>query len=258
MNYTDLLESQQKYNISKNDLVSRNGFKNLLQKVVIAPAWKHHLFEPFCEKIEQIGEKTYNIYGSNFEFSFVEIDSIGAPATVEFVLTLGATKCNQLVFIGSAGSLDQNINIGDLVIPEYSINGVGACRYLSKNLSDDFGQKYYPSKMLSQKLFDCAKQVCPNKTIFNVPNFSVDTVFAQFAHIEHIISLGAKTIEMETSALFKCAEMANIQTSAIFCISDNSIEKKSLFSGRNEQERELRKSIRQNIIPQIVINLFKN
>lgn len=258
MNYSDLLDSQQKYNISKSDLVARNGFENILSNVVIAPSWKHTLFEPFCEKIEQIGEKTYNLYGKNFEFSFVEISSIGAPATVEIVLTLGATNCKQIVFIGSAGALDKNINIGDLIVPEFSINGVGACRYLFENLADDFEQKYYPNQNLSKKLIDCAKNVCPNQNILNVPNFSTDTVFAQFAHIDHIISLGAKTIEMETSALFKSADIANIQTTALFCISDNSIAKKSLFSGRNEQDKILRKSVRQNIIPKIIIDLFKN
>lgn len=258
MNYSNLLNSQKKYNISKSDLVARNGFENILQNVVIAPSWTHSLFEPFCEKIEQIGEKTYNLYGKNFNFSFVEISSIGAPATVETVLTLGATNCKQIVFIGSAGALDEKINIGDLVVPEYSINGVGACRYLFENLDDDFGQKYYPNKDLSKKLIDCAKNVCPNQNITSVPNFSVETVFAQFAHIEHIISLGAKTIEMETSALFKSADIAGIKATALFCISDNSIVKKSLFSGRNEQERILRKSVRQNIIPKIIINLFQN
>ena len=258
MNYTDLLNAQQKYNISKTDLVSRNGYQNILSKVVIAPAWSHTIFEPFCEKIEQIGEKVYNLYGKNFNFSFIEIANIGAPATVETVLTLGATNCKQIVFIGSAGALDQEIKIGDIVIPQYSLNGVGACRYLFQDRADDFEQKYYPHQTLSNQLIDCAKNVCPDKTIFNVPNYSVDTVFAQFAHIDHIISLGAKTIEMETSALFKCAEIANMQAAALFCISDNSIAKKSLFSGRNEQEKILRKSVRQNIIPQIVINLFKN
>ena len=258
MNYSDLLDSLEKYNISKNDLILRNGYQNILPKVVIAPAWSHSLFEPFCEKIEQIGEKTYNLYGKNFNFSFIEIANIGAPATVEAVLTLGATNCKQIVFIGSAGALDENIKIGDIVIPQYSINGVGACRYLFKDRADDFEQQYYPNKTLSKQLVDCAKSVCPNKTIHTIPNYSIDTVFAQFAHIDHIVSLGAKTIEMETSALFKCAQIADIQCCALFCISDNSIAKKSLFSGRNEQERILRKSVRQNIIPQIVINLFKN
>ena len=92
----------------------------------------------------------------------------------------------------------------------------------------------------------------------NADNYSVDAVFTQFPHIDHFIELGVKTIEMETSATFRCCNIAGIKATALFCISDNTIKKKSLYSGRNEEERAFRHHVRKQIIPKIVIDLFKN
>ena len=73
-----------------------------------------------------------------------------------------------------------------------------------------------------------------------------------------ILSTGAKTIEMETALLFKCNEVLNINITALFCISDNTVVNKSLYSGRTLEEQEYRHKVRNEIIPNIIIKLFKN
>ncbi|MBE5741176.1 MAG: purine-nucleoside phosphorylase [Clostridiales bacterium] len=85
-----------------------------------------------------------------------------------------------------------------------------------------------------------------------------NTIFAQYPHIDHFLELGCETIEMESSALFRCGNLTNIKTSAIFCISDNTIKNKSLFSGRTDEERKARRHIRDHVIPRIIIELFHN
>ena len=90
-----------------------------------------------------------------------------------------------------------------------------------------------------------------------VPNYSIDTVFAQFYHIDKILELGAKTIEMETSILFKCNELMNKNVTALLCISDNTILNKSLYSGRKEEEENYRHKVRYEIIPEIIVEMFK-
>ena len=88
-------------------------------------------------------------------------------------------------------------------------------------------------------------------------NYSVDTIFAQFAHIDHFKELDVATIELETATLFKCAEFVNIKASALFCISDNTIVNKSLYSGRNPLDKEKKNNTRKNIIPRIINEVFK-
>lgn len=151
--------------------------------------------------------------------------------------------------------MDENIKIGDIVIPKYSICGDGASRYLNNDLEDEFLKKKYPSKEFTNKLISILKD--KNIKYHYVPNYSVDTVFAQFYHIDKILDLGAKTIEMETANLFKCNELLKINVTALFCISDNTLQNKSLYSGRTEGENNYRCKIRYEVIPEIVINLLK-
>ena len=174
---------------------------------------------------------------------------------MDFILSLGVTKCANLIFLGSAGSLDEKINIEDIVVPKYSICGDGASRYLNKNLEDEFLKNKYPSEEFTKKLIDVLNK---NKLRYHyVPNYSIDTVFAQFYHIDKILELGAKTIEMETAVLFKCNELLKINVTALFCISDNTLQNKSLYSGRTEEENDYRHKVRYDIIPNIIIDLFK-
>ena len=90
-----------------------------------------------------------------------------------------------------------------------------------------------------------------------VPNISVDTIFGQYAHIDKLLDTGAKSIEMETANVFKACELMNINAVAVFCVSDNTIANKSLFSGRTPEEKENKYKVRYEIVPKIAVELFK-
>lgn len=255
MTYEDLLKSHLKYGTTSEDIALHRGYENILENVVIAPCWGHEMFENYNFKEEKINDKIFNFHGENISFSYIEIKNIGASAVMDFVLALGVTKCKNLVFLGSTGSLDEKIKIGDIVIPEYSICGDGASRYLNNNLEDEFLKREYPTKKMTNKLIKLLKE--NNIKYHYVPNFSVDNIFAQFYHINKILELGAKTIEMETANFFKCGEIMNINVTALFCVSDNTVLKKSLYSGRTEEEHQYRHNVRYNVIPKIVIELFR-
>lgn len=256
MKYEELLASHFKYGTTAENIKQKKGYTNILENVVIAPWWGHDIFNNMKFKIEQISEKVFNFYSDEISFSYVELKRIGAPSVMDFVLSLGVTRCKNLIFLGSVGSLDENIKIGDIVIPEYSICGDGASRYLNENLEDEFLKSKYPSKEFTEKLIEILKK--KNVKYHYAPNYSIDTVFAQFYHIDKILELGAKTIEMETANLFKCNELLKINVTALFCVSDNTLMNKSLYSGRTKEENDYRHKVRYEIIPEIVIDLFKN
>lgn len=255
MKYIDLINSQFSYGVKKKDILKKRGYDNILENVVIAPWWCHDIFENRNLKIEKLNDKVYNIHGNNLSFSFVELKRIGAPAIMDYILSLGLTKCKNLIFLGSAGSLDDDIKIGDIVVPKYSICGDGASRYLNDNFKDEFGMKEYPESLITNKLINIL--INKNINFYNVPNFSTDSLFGQFIHINEIKKMGAKTIEMETSVIFKCNELLNINMTAFFCISDNVVKNKSLYSGRSKKDDDYRHKIRYEIIPDIVIELFR-
>lgn len=255
MKYEDLLNSHLKYGTTEENIRDRKGYNEILENVVIAPWWSHDIFDNFDFEIVQTSEKVFNFYSDNISFSYIELKRIGAPSVMDFVLSLGVTKCKNLVFLGSAGSLDENIKIGDIVVPEYSICGDGASRYLNSDLEDEFLKKKYPSSEFTDKLLEILNK--KNINYHYVPNYSIDTIFAQFYHVDKILEQGAKTIEMETANLFKCNELLKINVTALFCISDNTLLNKSLYSGRTEEENNYRHKIRYETIPEIVVELLK-
>ena len=255
MEYNDLLKAHLRFGTTKEDIINKRNLQNLLENVVIAPWWNHTMFDNYNFKVEQIGDKIFNFYRDDISFSYIELKGIGAPVIMDYVLSLGVTKCKNLLFIGSVGSLDNNIKIGDLVVPEYSICGDGAARYLNDNLEDELFKKEYPSKDITNKLLDILKR--NNVDYHYVPNFCTDSIFAQFYHVDKILELGSKTIEMETACLFKCASILDLSATALFCVSDSTVANKSVYSGRTEEEQEHRHKVRYDVMPNIIIELFK-
>ncbi len=257
--YEDLLKAQLRFGTTEEDIRRKNDFNMVMTNVVIAPWWEVSIFDNHGLIITKVNDKLYNLKNNEVEFSFIQVKQVGAPAIIEEVLNLGVTRCKNLIFIGSVGSLSKDINIADIVIPKASICGDGASRYLNSDLQDDFGKIENPNEMLAPLLLDSSQKISNNMNIevHSATNFSVDTVFGQFPHIDKILSMGAETIEMETYCLFKASRIAGIKSSALLCVSDNAIINKSLYSGRTEKDRKLRKKVRNDIIPKVLMECFK-
>ena len=267
MIYENLLNGHKKFGTDICEVSSHKlkcDIPKIKETVILAPTMEVNFWENFNAEITTLYSKYHtisNVKVDELEFTYITT-GMGAPNLVDIVLALGNTNCKNILFIGSVGSLDKNINIGDMVIPEYSVCGDGVCRYLTgKPLkeSNTFGEKYYPNKELTNIALEITKNICTKE---NIPyhlaqNFSTDTIFAQFAHIDEIISLGCNVIEMETAALFRAAEICNKKAAAIFCVSDNSITNKSLYSGRNENDKKLKGYSRYVITPKILIDILK-
>lgn len=267
MIYDNLINGHKRFgtdicNISSHKL--KCDVSKIKETVILAPTTKVNFWKEFNGEIEELYSKYHTIFNvkvEELEFTYITT-GIGAPNLVDIVLALGNTNCKNILFIGSVGSLDKSINIGDIVIPELSVCGDGVCRYLTgKSLkeSDTFGEKYYPNKELTDIALEVTKDICINENInYHVAkNFSIDTIFAQFAHIDEITSMGCNVIEMETAALFRASEICNKRSTAIFCVSDNTIIKKSLYSGRSENDKNLKGKSRYVITPKILLEILK-
>lgn len=241
--------------------------KKIQEDVVITPGW-----EP--EKVPGLGKaeflsssgalfasfKVWNIKNNDIEITYIKT-GYGAPVLMDALLSLGVLNCKRIIFISSVGALDSKIGIGDIVIPEYSICGDGASRYIASDKLDKdvFGEKVYPDTSLLRQLKMETENVCPKNNVkwHMGKTFCTDTIFAQFAHIDSIISTGCNTIDMETASAFRAAKMMKIPLVALFNVSDNTIANKSLISGRTQDEIDYRKFVRGEILPKIILNLIK-
>ena len=137
---------------------------------------------------------------------------VGACKLMDAVLALGCTPCKNILFIGAVGTLNENMKIGNIAIPDYSICGTGADRYLTSgnvSESDSYGKKYYPNKELSDKVLKVTNESIKDKDIKTYIGkvFSSDTIFAEYAHLDEFMNMGRDIVEMETATLFNAANV---------------------------------------------------
>lgn len=269
MDYEKLLLAMKRFGSTEQDICLHGltvAIESINENVVIAPWWEPAVLSKLgdAELISHSNSgniKVWNIKGDNNDITFIKT-GIGAPCLLEGLLPLGVTSCRRVIFIGSVGSLDSNIGIGDIVLPEYSICGDGASRYIaSDDLSRDvIGEKIYPDRFLFDKAITESARICNDNNVkWHIGrNYSIDTIFAQFAHIDMILKMGCNVVEMETAAAFRAAKLMNIPLVALFSVSDNTVVNKSLVSGRTAEEMEYRKLVRRELFPQIILSIFNN
>lgn len=237
-------------------------------RVILAPWWEPSMFAP-----EAFGRAEYLSPVPNAEIMVWDVTPpkgeavtfikthIGAPVCMDAALSLGLTACEECLFIGSVGALDPAMRLGDIVVPEFSVCGDGASRYLlpgSLAENNPFGMRAYPDAALNGRLIQAAKRIAGEKGVgfHTARNFSIDTIFAQFSRIDAILALGCNTVEMETAAVFRAAELAGYRMAALFSVSDNALQNKSLLGGREAEERAYRKRVRATVFPKILYACF--
>ena len=181
---------------------------------------------------------------------------------MDCILLLGLTgTCKKIIFVSSVGGLSDELNIGDIVLPEYSVCGDGASRYLSDDFQNySFGEKQYPHERLFNRLICSTQDICSKHNVrwHLGRTFCIDTIVAQHNHLNQIINMGHNSIDMESAAAFKAANMLNIPIAAILNVSDSSVkESKSLMSKRNQEERKYRRYVAREIVPQIIMDLMR-
>ena len=136
---------------------------------------------------------------------------IGAPQAVlgmEKLIALGAEK---IIAIGWAGSIDSNLNIGDIFIP-------------SGFISDEGTSSHYPAGLeIKPELTDIILNLFSDEKI-NIKRgllWTTDALYRETFHdIRKFQTLGAVAVDMELSALAAVANFRKIEFASILIISD--------------------------------------
>ena len=254
-----LKQSIDKYGDSSK-LVNRLGIaeEEVTEVVVLAPWWHpNKLYNNYDCKIELLSDEFPDVHRITYNNkSFLHIRSyIGATNVGETVLLLSFTKCKRIIFVGSIGSISNDVNIGDLIIPSTSVSGESFSSYMYETINkDSLHKEYHPTK----ELYDATTKYLKNGNIDykDIKIYSVDTIAGHFAHINAKLDLGCKAIEMETSALFSACQVAEKECVALLVVSDNTVQNKSLISGRTDGDMKKYQHIRYNIIPKILFSLM--
>lgn len=221
--------------------------------VFVAPSWPiAKIFGTGQDNISELYQdrfsKSFKIKNGSKTYLYIQLQ-VGAPNIADFCLSCYRLNCDKYVFIGSAGSLVPEINIGDIVIPETAISGTGATLYLHEQLDkENLFEKTHSSPELNTVL----RNICNDLelTVKQAVPISVDSIFCEYQHLDEFRSMGARLIEMECATFFKAIKMIEKQASAILLVSDNSASGQHLV-GQSQELRTKYHSVRsqlQNIL----------
>ncbi|MDU1411919.1 MAG: hypothetical protein E6929_03810 [Clostridium sp.] len=229
------------------------SYNDINEIVVVAPNWIT-IFDDYVDEIIEVSKGTvFNVKYNSIKFTLIRTP-MSAAFVGDTILGLSVTNCKKVIFVGSVGGLDINMKIGDVIIPEYSVCGEGFSRFLTPDLKDCFGEKYYADKELNSQLFTIANKFvhAPNK-IWSGKVFSIDTILGEYININKIVNLNCNCIEMETSAFFNAAQLCNLNASALLMVIDNTVSGNSLLTLLSDEEKKLKHYGKFNTIPKILL-----
>ena len=139
---------------------------------------------------------------------------IGAPAAAIILETFIASGILRFVSIGTAGSLQKSVNIGDIVVCDRAIRDEGTSHhYLEPSVFS------YASAELTERAKRSLDKIQTPYTVGT--SWTVDAPFREtVAEVTKYQEEGILTVEMEAAALFTVAEYRNVQLAAILTVSD--------------------------------------
>ena len=268
MVYSDIIKSMHRFGSSDAEICkSTLGIapEEIEGIVIVSPGWPpERLFapeeiQPLVESSPLFGFKLWRIEKNGKRATYIRT-GFGAPMVMDALLLLGLAKVEQLLFISSVGALSKEIRVGDVLLPRVSSCGDGAGRYLSDDpWGDTYGEKQMPDTALLHRLSELTDKICrEHSATWHYGNtLCVDTIVAQYNHLEKIVTRGYDSVDMESAVAFKAARRMGIPAAALLHVSDNSVLDQSLLSAREGHGgRVYRSYVRKEVLPKIVHALF--
>ncbi|MCM8763350.1 MAG: hypothetical protein NC829_03170 [Candidatus Omnitrophica bacterium] len=191
-------------------------------KYAVVPGPKDRL-EVLLKKIENpvrnFSFMEYAMYTGTYQGIKITAMNGGRFSTDTAITT--EVMCNaqiqNIIRIGTAGALDENIKIGDLVVVDKVIRGDGVTPYY---VDKDF--QTVADKKIADTLFEVAKIMGSN-----VHRGTIWTTDALLRETRQIVEAkrkeGAIAVDMVSSTLLTIAQIYNVKAGAILAISDNVI-----------------------------------
>ena len=160
----------------------------------------------------------YTFWTGEFEGKKVTVGNGGmyAPDTALVTEILCTGGINYFIRLGSCGALKAEINVGDIIIPDFAIRGDGVTRSYVK---DDFIPN--SDNNLNDILFTLAskKLKCHKGGLW-----TTDAILKETKEVVNpVIEKGAIAVDMVTSPFLTITNVYNKKAAAILAVSDNII-----------------------------------
>ncbi len=139
---------------------------------------------------------------------------IGGPMVGILLEELTAFGIKKYISIGTAGSLQNDLKLGSIIVCDKAIRDEGVSHHYLQP------EKYaYPSQSLTNHLVHEIKEL--NIDYIKGSSWTIDAPYREtIAEVKHYQKEGILTVEMEAASIFAVAKHLNVEAGAIFTISD--------------------------------------
>ncbi len=212
-------------------------FPKDLREIVILPVTKIAM----QEFVKRMGN-SHSQHGlvHNGTISGVPVSAIrcqmGAPYAAIVMECLARSGVKKVVRCDYAGSISDNIDMGDLIIPEQAFGGDGTTpHYSSSSQLGNTTAIFVGSAGIINALSNSAQNIaypCHKAKIW-----STDALFRETPErVSAWQGSGADTVDMETSTIYCLGTLFNIQAGAVLAISDKPHTEYDLFHSNKIHE----------------------
>lgn len=256
-----ILDNMHKYNMSHMaNLNFGLSAEVVYDALVFAPSYTpNKVIRDDSYKITQTGAQSacagYEIEKDDLKIAWVK----AAPCAgnmLDYLLICGELQFKKLIFVGAAGALKEEFNIGDICTPTYSVAGTLANTYLKGSLKDYVPfEKVFPADLeYVESIIRLAEENA--YTIKKASVFCTDSVVMEYSLLEEIRSFGTDLIEMETATFYEISKLMEIPAIALLVVSDNSATGVPLV-GRSDEVQEIYDRARKEILIDLIYKITK-
>jgi uridine phosphorylase len=209
----DFLRYQRKY--KKYDKFSPpKGVIICYQRKLMEYVLKNHK----TTRVERFYGEMYLLDETGGKVAIIGKFGIGSPVVVTLVEELIAFGVKRFISIGTAGTLQKKLNIGDLIVCDRAIRDEGTSHHYLK------ASKYaYASKDMTGKIEKALGALGQSYSVGT--SWTIDAPYREtIAEARRYQKEGVATVEMEASALFAVAQYRKVELGAMFTISDSLAE----------------------------------
>lgn len=210
--------------------------------VILTPIWS---LRSFADRADSILAEFAGWYrGMTLSYgnkSITVISSgIGSPMSGDCALALGYTDCENVIFSGSAGAINESYDIGDILAVGEAVIGEGFSRYHREDIRKDcFGELVSGDQQTVRMLMNTVKGYeskykvgCREGRIF-----SIDSILGERKDtFDFMMEKGCDAVEMEVSAVFTACRRSGKKAAALILISDLPLKYRNLFEGISETD----------------------
>lgn len=181
-------------------------------------AWDTEVFNHLVRLTKAVKAEKYPVHIGTYEGQIIAVKkaTVGAPVTVVSMEEMIVLGVNAFVGMGAAGSLQPEMPIGSMLIPDSILSGEGTSKHYMD--ADEIH-----TVTASKKLFDLLKARCENagETPFTGRQWTTDAPYREkISDIEEYRKNGVMAVDMETSAMYVLGRFRSVAVCNLLVISD--------------------------------------